>query len=290
MKVRVVLAGVVFALLAAGCLDYEETLVINKDGSGTVKMRYGLAMEYIKQMEAMSGAVAEMMAGMGDTTGGEEAGIDDIGQMFDREAIDAQLTQHPDYGLQLLEYDVKETDDARVWTITFAFRDINRLYGLYDILYPEDEGEAVEAGKGPDDMPAVFTEQPDGTWLFLRDLDEGDEAEDSEEMADYPMTYPEDEAEQGGMESETDFDDINPEELKALGMSDSMIQAMQAMQKMAQTMTEQAASKTIVFRVQFPGDIVESNATRVEGNTAIWEYSLEDFDKGKTVQRATIRR
>jgi hypothetical protein len=41
--------------------------------------------------------------------------------------------------------------------------------------------------------------------------------------------------------------------------------------------------------VTFPGEIIESNATSVDGNTATWEYSIEDMEKAENI-RAVIRK
>jgi len=44
-------------------------------------------------------------------------------------------------------------------------------------------------------------------------------------------------------------------------------------------MEADAAKRRIHFSVTFPGKIIESNATRVEGKTAIWEYKLSEMQK-----------
>jgi hypothetical protein len=54
--------------------------------------------------------------------------------------------------------------------------------------------------------------------------------------------------------------------------------AMEQMGQMMQAMTEAAQKSSLTFTVTFPGKIVESNATRVEGNTATWEYKLADLE------------
>ena len=42
MKLFAAIAVLTAAVFFTGCLDYEQTMVINKDGSGTIKMHYAI--------------------------------------------------------------------------------------------------------------------------------------------------------------------------------------------------------------------------------------------------------
>ena len=51
-------------ILLSGCFNYEETLVLNKDGSGTVQMKCSVAKSYLEQMQKMYEQMAEAMPDM----------------------------------------------------------------------------------------------------------------------------------------------------------------------------------------------------------------------------------
>jgi hypothetical protein len=48
---RTAMAGL--ALAAAGCVQVEQSLTINRNGSGTYELRYALAEQTVQQMTAM---------------------------------------------------------------------------------------------------------------------------------------------------------------------------------------------------------------------------------------------
>ncbi|RME31286.1 MAG: hypothetical protein D6800_00905, partial [Candidatus Zixiibacteriota bacterium] len=262
MKTRWLVIILALAMLCVGCLDYEQTLTINKDGSGTITMRYAIDKAYLQQMEAMTAGLQESMGEQTEPVGSFE-------QTFDKENIKAQLAANQ-WGIALTDYTVSETDEARVWTMSFSFKDINNLWQVYGLIGSE-EGDDTTG-----EMPApMYRKQADGTWLYEVPLNDAASTEETAGMTEEEATEPSESSE----EAADDFAKMSPEEMKEMGMSDSMIQAMQQLQEMANSMVKQMAKHKIRFVTTFPGKIVESNATKVEGNTATWEFPLTQLEK-----------
>ncbi len=43
------------------------------------------------------------------------------------------------------------------------------------------------------------------------------------------------------------------------------------------------ADYTVVYKYNFPGEIIQHNATAIEGNYLIWKYNMAEVGKGKTI-------
>jgi hypothetical protein len=56
--------------------------------------------------------------------------------------------------------------------------------------------------------------------------------------------------------------------------------------EMKQQMEEAFKGLRVAWKIQTPFEVLESNATRHEGNTQIWEYTLDTFEKMTAQQRA----
>ncbi len=50
---------------------------------------------------------------------------------------------------------------------------------------------------------------------------------------------------------------------------------------MKKQMEEAFKGLRIAWKIQAPFEVIEHNATRKEGNTLIWEYTLDTFEKMK---------
>lgn len=267
-------AGIVFLLVAvmlvSGCFDYEEKLVINSDGSGQMTVHYAMDKEYLEQMEQMRLELVELL-GDEDTAGG--ALTDMWSEKLIRKALEEQ-----GQGASLLAYEESESETARMWDMTFSFDDINRLHVVMDALYedPADElDEDTAAADDSDEMPElIFVQQDDGTWLFTRPMgdDENDIAEEfyDEEDAAYDDGY-------DGDYAEEDSEDASFKEDSLSAAADEMTEELTAMFE----------GHSVKVEVVFPGKVIESNATHVDGNTAVWEYALTELEQVKEL-RAVI--
>jgi hypothetical protein len=262
-------------LCFAGCLDYEEVLVLNADGSATIQMKYAVDKVYLNQTKAMYEQMAQYMPEM-------EVPEDPADLMFDKAHIDATLAEE-NSGVELLAYDVSSTDQAQVWFMSFAIADINNIVALDKALSPQqdqfEQDEQFQEADPVDEHP-LLTKQDDGTLLFYRSFDDdlpsqdfGDgAAEESENWGDYQGEEYDD--------SDDPLGNVLTEQLE-----EELGQFVEGLDDIANGMRDH----TLRFSVTFPGEIIESNATSVDGNTAVWEYTLEELDQLRSPQTAIIK-
>jgi len=109
-------------VVSVGCIKIDQDLTINKDGSGTMAVRYGMSEQTITQMEAMK----EMTKNMPQMEG-EEVPEDENPFDFDEETIREGFKELEKDGIKL-ESVKSETKDAwKYMDITFSFKDLNAL-------------------------------------------------------------------------------------------------------------------------------------------------------------------
>jgi hypothetical protein len=261
---------IVMLLLASGCIDYDEVMVINPDGSGTVKMHYAMNKIYFEQLDAM----------MQDLSPEEsEASTGSPSDMFSKQDIEEALAGN-DQGIKLVSFNYSETDSLYIWDMEFSFQDIHKLNYLSEAL-SSSEGEYMT----PEEGGQSYSKQEDGTWLFTRSLgsDENPDAgefQNEEEGEENPEAYddqePEEESE-GGQEG-NEFED---------GMQE-FADAMQGLGSEMQWMAEEMKNHKIRFTIIFPHKVIESNATNVDGDTATWEYTLDKMSEAPPEMRAVV--
>lgn len=263
---------VLMAGLTAGCFDYEEELVLNKDGSGRISFHYAIEKEYLRQMEELTKSMQAMM-------GADTSEVESPFAEWSEESIREVLAEG-EGGVELVSYQAGEDEAVQTWDMKFAFEDVNRMGEVWMALYPddgdefEDEEYAVEEeAAGEEELMLLFTQQDDGTWLFRRPLDMDDE------MGEEPDEYGYDDAGEyedadvyGDAEEHGEVDEYGEPggETEGESAADSFAQDLEA------GMKEMFAGHRIRFAVTFPGKVIESNATSVEGNTAVWEFAVEE--------------
>ena len=116
---------VLLALLlvaSVGCIKVDQNLTINKDGSGTMAVRYGMAEQTIVQMEAMS----EMTKNMPQMEGVEEP-KDENPFDFNEETIREQFKELEENGVELESVESETEDGWKYMNIKFSFKDLNAL-------------------------------------------------------------------------------------------------------------------------------------------------------------------
>ncbi len=253
------------ALLAiAGCIEYEEDLRLNADGSGVAYIRYALS-----QMLAMPMAAGESS---GDS---EEMPITEDG-------VRKMFANKP--GLKLSDVSVSDEDGRRVISFTLAFDTVESLQ---------------KSGFGPFKGVFKLVRNADDTYAYERKMDtESSEAGDSGsagETEKNPDTeqkpgmeaQPETEQEPGteqepetgqNPETETVPDEAMNKmgETMAKGMMEGMSQAMDSMAGQLPKFT---------FKLRLPKNIVETNADYYSGNYAEWkvEFSAEQMQKSDSM-------
>ena len=269
---RILSAFLPVCLIFLGCIDYDEAIILNPDGSGTVSVQYKIASSYFSQVSMMAQQFSGQTSEENDPTEG----------MLERDDIETVLAKS-NSGIKMLAYDKQKTDDAWTWDMEFSFEDVNKLH-LLGVATSIDHEDDLDQNFSELEMEPIFTQQDDGTWLFLRDI-ESDEDQatgenydgDSEtDEFDSDHDYDTEEGYQGTNEAELSEDDQDAGE-----MFEGMAEQMQGLDK-------EMAKHKIRFSIKFPGQIVESNATATEGNIAIWEYKLNEMSD-VNMMRAVIR-
>lgn len=263
-------------LVFAGCIDYQETITLKADGSGTIAIRYAIDKEFIEQTEQYADSTAE-----------DESDIPSEAEI--REGIKRANTS-----VKLISYKESEDEKWKTWEMEFSFEKLSDFDQLGMEL-----GDEEYAGSG-DEPVRKYEKQPDGTWLFSYDMGSagfgsGDSESDYEmaddsafaemmrQMEESADEYEEDEEyteDEGYVDTDDEYADESEIPDSMMNMDDMMEEFAAGMQQMMAG----AANAKIKMTVNFPGKVTESNATKVEGNTAIWEGGLYDAPESMTAR------
>lgn len=253
------LVGLAGCLLLTGCFDVEQSLVLNKDLSGTAGFRMAVNFE---PMVLMMMRMQRQMAGTeGEPTAAEIAKAKEEFLASKKsepqpspEAAKADLEKNLPPGVKLLDSDFKDEGLKLQAHFKFGF---DNLHSLQQIKLSKKEEPAdgktdgkdgappKPGGKNPFDTPFGDLQITDeGKTLLLTTKPTDPMAEQTEQM--------------GG--------DMTPE--------------------MKKQIEEAFKGLRVAWKIETPFEVLESNATRREGKTLIWEYDLKTFESMTPKQRA----
>ena len=286
-------------LLCAGCIDYTEKLSLNPDGSGEISMHFVVDKSYTEELRALS-----RQMGMEDE--------DPMSALTDEICPEEELRASLDSlgGLELLRYDMQETEETLTLDLAFRFASQEDFRKLAWACPEGDEDPQAAA----DEWSFTYVKQDDGLWLYSRDFayaaQQGDDMfgamQDDASWTGEDEEYAEPDDEQpSGDEADTDTAEADEpdealtdpealarmfEEMAASGdtIGVAEMQAMAALYESMQRMSESASQHRVRIEVKFPGRIVESNATRTQGQVAVWEYTLDRLQEAPGVIEASI--
>jgi len=228
-------------LFSLGCFEIEQSVVLERDLSGTAQFTIGVDME----------PMAYMMASMQKAFSGDKSSPTDAELEAARQQMLAQKDASPNpferineeeieqglpEGIELLGVEITNEGLQALMKVRFSFDHIAKLSEID--LSGDDEAETVE------DNPDEMIDDAFGALIFT---DEGDTM---------LLTTP----------------PINP--LEKLGSRPEM--AMADMGGMGATLFE---NLRVAFEITLPFEVVEHNATRVDGDTYHWEYTYETLSK-----------
>jgi hypothetical protein len=238
--------AVVFGLascLLAGCFDVEQSLVLEKDLSGKAGFDMGVDLE--PMMMFMLQFQREMQGKTGAPTAAEIA-------QAKQEFLSSRKSENDPQKIAAQKAELEKSLPAGVKLLASDFKDeglkfgANFLFGFDDVkklgliqLPAEKQQEGAPAPENPFDQP----------FANLQLVDEGDTL-----LLTSRPTNPiaEQEQQMEGME-------ISPDARKQ--------------------MEEAFKGLRVAVKVQAPFEVVETNATRREGKTLIWEYDMAAFEK-----------
>jgi uncharacterized lipoprotein YehR (DUF1307 family) len=264
------------ALFIAGCIDYEETLELNADGSGTMGMHLAV---YIKEIAAID----EMMGSHSEDSTQDSATF----TLFTREDLEKKLKEHKST-VKLVDFKEQQTDSTVVYDIKYAFKDLQEMLQISgqmgkNEMMGEMGGESVsEQASEPKGKPEItFSKDKSGQWQYAR----GFEASSMGEM----MMPAEDSTkpERANLDTANSADSLAEPLVEAV---DTVMEQMGSMVTgMKDMMTKAFANHKMRMTAKFPGTVVKSNATSTNGNTAVWEYKFIDMAKAPKQLQATIK-
>ena len=154
-------------LFSSGCLDAQQKLVIEPDGSGTLAVDYSIAEDTIKRISRMLDLSEELA---GSQTNAPPASPNDvfIGMLFDPKDADvkARLDNYAKLGFEIQEYSFKSQRARRHIKFRLKFDDISvfskadffHTYGFS--LSKNGQGQFVIKNS------PVTTEKPSKEWDF----------------------------------------------------------------------------------------------------------------------------
>lgn len=238
-----VLAG---SLLLAGCFDVEQSLVLDKNLSG--KAGFSMKVNFEPMVLMMLRMQREMQDQKGEPTAAEieKAKTDFLASKKSEAKPDmakekAEMQKNLPPGVKLLEADMKDEGLQLVARVNLAFDHISKLKQV-NLSKPKDS----EQGGAPPGPSNPF-DQP------FADLDIQEQGNTILVTSKPTNPMAEQEQQMGG--------ELTPD--------------------MKKQMEEAFKGLRIAWKIQAPFEVIEHNATRKEGNTLIWEYTLDTFEKMK---------
>ncbi|MBK5970080.1 hypothetical protein Thiosp_03265 [Thiorhodovibrio litoralis] len=111
----------VAALVLGGCVKVEQTLTLEKDGSGTLDVRYGMSEQTIAQMEAMQ-QMTESMGQEAAEDSGSEPPFD-----FDEAEVREQFETEAPEGIELVSLSSESVDGWKYMNLKLTFDDLAAL-------------------------------------------------------------------------------------------------------------------------------------------------------------------
>jgi hypothetical protein len=241
-RASLLVALVVLASLLAGCFDIEQSLTLNKDLSG--KAGFRMAIDFEPMVMIMLQMQRSMDGKKGTPTAEEIA-------KAKKEFLDQQKSKGKDETVdrKALETNLPEGITLVAETVKEDGLKVvtNLVFGFSDpsklslINLPKKEGEK------PDDK-SVINKPFDG----LEIKDEGKTILITSKPADPMSGVGKGVQQAGGGADNKEMDAMMKDAMKGL---------------------------RVAVRIEAPFKVVESNATRKEGNALLWEYTLDSFEK-----------
>lgn len=243
------LAGVLLGtLLLTGCFDVEQSLVLERDLSGQAGFTMKVDMEPMvvmmlnmqRSMEGKEGAptAAEIEKAKADFL----ANSSRSGEKLDPEKQKQELAKQLPAGVKLLDSRFEEKDLGLLASFNLGFDDVDKLKQVRLAPAKEPAQAGAEAGGPP---------QPDNPF----DTPFGDLVVEESGNTILLTTKPrnpleEQKQEMGGAEIAPDMEKQLEEAFKGL---------------------------RIAWKIKAPFQVLEHNATRQDGDTLVWEYTLDSM-------------
>jgi hypothetical protein len=246
-RTRGILMAGLIALFGSGCFEVEQSIELKRDLSGIANFKLGI------DMEPMIMIMAKMQKEMsGDKTPLTKEELAATKADFKKNAKKSTGESAPDPrkeaegglppGVKLLDVAVEEKEFGVTTNMKFAFDKLSSLVGI-------KLGGKKKEGEGPSDPTkrSVIDSPFQGLEMI----------ETAKTVT--IRTKPQNPAEKVKAEASEQGPKMDPETEKMMN---------DAFKKLR-----------VAWKITAPFEVVSSNATRREGNTLIWEYDFEKFQK-----------
>lgn len=242
------------ALVLAGCFDVEQTLTLEKNMSG--KAGYAMKFDMKPMVAFMAGMKRQMEGKEGPPTAAEMAEVEKemLASRKSQTTIPTkeEIAKKLPKGITLLDSKIQEDGLKFGMNMLFGFDHVSKLQEI-DLKEAKPEQAQEGAPPGPGGQGPDLVDSPFGGLQFK---DEGDTF-----LVTSPTSNPL--AEQT---EQADQMQLSPEEKKQV--------------------EDMLGQLRVAFKITAPFQVVEHNAHRKEGNTLVWEYDLDSFEKMKPEELA----
>ncbi len=246
IRTRKVFAVALLSLFATGCFEIEQSIVLEKDMSGTANFKLGIDME---PMIVIMAKVQKEMGGDKSPLTAKE--IADAKADFKKNEKKSTSKQDEDPrkqvegglppGVKLVDASVTEKEFGMTTNMKFAFDKLSSLVGVKLGTKKEGEGPADPTKKSVIDSPFQGLEISETANTITI------------------HTKPQNPADKVKSEASEQGPKLDPDTEKL--------------------MNDAFKNMRVAWKITAPFDVVSSNATRKEGKTLIWEYDFQKLQK-----------
>jgi len=238
MKKLAMLAAVaLIAMGLTGCVQLHSDTVIAKDGSGTASLTISL-----------SPAMQDLFKDMKDLEMDQDQDMDF--PVFDDIKKDDLAKAAEGHGVKIKKFEKAVVNGREQLDIVMDFEDLEGLsYVMSNVM-----------GEEPGDGMGIF-ETADGNFVL------------KEAHYDFPAPPAAPAAPAEGAEPAPEAESKDSTESPAMTDEEKAQKQMEVMGKMMGAMAE----LDVKFTITVPGEIIESNAPTVEGNTSIWAINASNM-------------
>ena len=155
-SLRVALLAALVAV-ASGCLKIDDTLTINKDGSGSLHMVYAMPQSSIAQLESMKTLMGQMQM-----ASGQAASSNEVRSMFvfDEAGIRKQLAPFAARGVAIERLQIQDRQDWQYVDLQLQFKSLD---ALFDTVYFQDFDVSLSKNKDGNYVLLVRTPEDKST-------------------------------------------------------------------------------------------------------------------------------
>jgi hypothetical protein len=153
---KIIAAALAFA--TCGCLQIEQIVTVNPDGSGTVTETILVSKAFVDSMKKMTEGLSGALGGSPEETAKDSKGGFDL---FDEKKLSAKASEMGE-GVTFVSAQKISNEKGEGAVATYAFKDINQL------VLDQNPGSAMPQGPGGGPQPAADGEKQPLKFVFTK--------------------------------------------------------------------------------------------------------------------------